>query len=65
MIGFTDMQLFAIQKSAESLPVEKRSVYLERVIGFLESRRGGLFDDNDVQVAVAVALKGLIHDSAA
>jgi hypothetical protein len=65
MIGFSDAQLFAIQKSAESLPVEKRSVYLERIIGFLEGRRGGLFADADVQTAIAAALKGLVHDTAA
>jgi hypothetical protein len=47
------------------LPVEKRSVYLERIIGYLEGRRGGLFADNDVQTAIAAALKGLVHDTAA
>jgi hypothetical protein len=65
MIGFSDVQLFAIQKSAESLPVEKRSTYLERIIGHLEGRRGGLFADNDVQVAITAALRGLLHDTAA
>jgi hypothetical protein len=65
MISFTDFQLLMIQQSAEPLPVEKRSIYLERVIGFLEHRRGGLFDDNDVQKAVTAALKGLVHESAA
>jgi hypothetical protein len=65
MISFTDFQLLMIQQSAEPLPVEKRSIYLERIVGFLEHRRGGLFDDSDVQTAVAIALKGLVHDSAA
>jgi hypothetical protein len=31
VISFSDFQLLMIQQSAEPLPVEKRSVYLERV----------------------------------
>jgi hypothetical protein len=50
--------------AASSLSVEKRSGVLERVAARL-SLRGPRFTDVDVDNAMRIALKGLIHDSAA
>jgi hypothetical protein len=46
------------------LPAEKRGVYLERMIAWLQFR-GGRFIDRDLDDAVRLALRGLIHESAA
>jgi hypothetical protein len=45
------------------LPPEKRSVFLERVAAQL-SLRGSRFDDRDLDDAVRLALRRLIHSAA-
>jgi hypothetical protein len=49
--------------AARGLPVEKRSVFLERVAARLQLR--GRFTDRDFDDAVRRALRGLIQESAA
>jgi hypothetical protein len=61
VIAYSDAQLFVISTAAKDLPPEKRSLYLQRVNAFLETKRGGLFTDQDVDVAIKTALAGLVH----
>jgi hypothetical protein len=61
VISLSDAQLFIVTTAAKDLPPEKRSLYLERVNAFLEQQRGGLFKDQDVDVAIRIALSGLVH----
>lgn len=48
--------------AAGGLPLEKRDVYFRRVGALLELRRQ--FGDADVDVAVQVALQGLVQSAA-
>jgi hypothetical protein len=61
MLALSDSQLRTIWNAADGLPAEER-VYLERMIAWLQFR-GGRFIDRDLDDAVRVALRGLIHDS--
>ena len=49
--------------AAGGLPVEKRSVFLERVAGKLRLR-GSHFTDADLGAAVQAALTGLVRSAA-
>ena len=51
--------------AARTLPVEKRSVYLQRIAAQLALRGHGHFRDSDIQDVTALALRGLIHTNAA
>jgi hypothetical protein len=62
MLAFTDSQLQAIWAAASRITVEKRRVFLERVIARLQFHRG--FTDADLDDAVRAALTGLIHSMA-
>jgi hypothetical protein len=53
----------AVMTAAADLPVEKRSVFLDRVAAQLQ-RRGRRFTAADLEKAVRVALTGLIHSVA-
>jgi hypothetical protein len=53
-----------LRKSEDRLPVEKRGVFLERVVAWLQLR-GCRFADVDLDDAVRLALRGLIQDFAA
>jgi hypothetical protein len=64
MLSLSDDQLATVMAAADSLPVEKRGVFLERVAARLELR-GSRFTDRDLDDAVRMALRGLTHDSAA
>ena len=55
MFALSDSQLRTIWKAAE------RGVYLERMIAWLHFR-GGRFIDRDLDDAVRLALRGLIHE---
>ena len=59
MFALSDSQLRTIWIAADGLPAQKRGVYLERKF------RGGRFIDRDLDDAVRLALRGLIHESAA
>ncbi len=50
--------------AADGLPAEKRGIYLERMIAWLQFR-AGRFIDRNLDDAVRQALRGLIHKSAA
>jgi hypothetical protein len=58
---FTDSQLRTIWAAADRIPVEKRGVFLERVVARLQLR--GDFTDSDLDNAVRAALTGLIQSA--
>jgi hypothetical protein len=62
MVAFTDSQLRAVWAAAERLPVEKRRMFVERIVARLQLQRG--FTDGDLDDAVRAALKGLIQSAA-
>jgi hypothetical protein len=62
MLAFTDSQLRAVWAAAARLPVEKRGVFLKRVVACLQLHRG--FTDADLDDAVRAALTGLIQSAA-
>jgi hypothetical protein len=62
MLAFTDSQLGAVWAAANRITVEKRRVFLERVIAHLQLHRG--FTDADLDDAVRAALTGLIQSAA-
>jgi hypothetical protein len=58
LVSLSDSQLQAVSVAAASLPVEKRSVYLERVAGHLRQQVG--ITDAAVGAAVKAAMRGLL-----
>ena len=64
MFALSDSQLRTIWNAADGLPAKGRGIYLERMIAWLQFR-GGRFIDRDLNAAVRLALRGLIHESAA
>ena len=64
MLALSDSQLRTIWNAADGLPAKERDIYLERMIAWLQFR-GGRFIDRDLDDAVRLALRGLIHESAA
>ena len=62
MLALTDSQLRAVWAAADRVPVEKRGVFLERVVARLQLR--GSFTDADLDDAVRAALTGLIQSAA-
>jgi len=64
MFALSDSQLRNIWNAASGLPVEKRGIFLERMVAWLQFR-GGRFIDRDLDDAVRLALRGLIQESAA
>jgi hypothetical protein len=61
MISLRDNQLDVVMRAAATVPVEKRSQFLERVAAMLALRGRGHFGDGDVSEVVELALCGLIH----
>ena len=53
-----------VMNAASGLPVEKRTVFLERVAARL-ALRGARISDADLDKAIRIALKGLTHQPAA
>ena len=62
MLAFTDSQLRTVWAAADSVRVEKRGVFLDRVFARLQLHRG--FTDTDLDDAVRAALTGLIQSAA-
>jgi hypothetical protein len=62
MLAFTDSQVQAVWAAANRIAVEKRRVFLERVIARLQLQRG--FTDADLDDALRAALIGLIPSAA-
>jgi len=63
MFALSDDQLALVMTAAGSVPVEKRSTFLERVAARLQLR-GPRFTDADLSAAIQVALTGLIQSAA-
>jgi len=61
MFALSDAQLALVMTAAGGLPVQKRSVFLERVAARLHGPR---FTDADLGAAIQAALKGLIQSAA-
>jgi hypothetical protein len=61
MLGLTDNQLRTVMDMACVLPVEKRSVYLQRIAAMLTMRGRGHFTDADVADVAQLALARLIQ----
>ena len=64
MLALSDSQLRTIWAAADGLPVEKRGVFLERLVAQLELR-GSCFTTTDLEDVVRSALSGLVQQSAA
>jgi hypothetical protein len=62
MLALTDSQLRIVSSAADRVPVEKRGVFLDRVVARLRLYRG--FTDADLDDAVHAALTGLIQSAA-
>ena len=62
MLAFTDSQLRIVWTAADRVPVEKRGIFLDRVVARLQLQRG--FTDVDLDDAVRAALTGLIQSAA-
>ena len=65
MISLNDTQLKIVMVTARTLPIEKRSVYLERIAAALLRFDNRYIPDTAVAEAAAMALRGLIHRPAA
>ena len=64
MLALSDSQLRSVWATATGLPIEKRGVFLGRLVAQLELR-GSHFTTADLDNAVRLALKGLTQKSAA
>jgi hypothetical protein len=64
VLALSDSQLRAVWAAADRLPVEKRGVFLERLIAQLQLR-GSRFTIADLEDIVRSALSGLVQQSAA
>jgi hypothetical protein len=65
MLGLTDNQLRVVMDAARTLPIEKRSIYLQRIAAMLTMRGRGHFNDADVADVARLALTGLAQQPAA
>jgi hypothetical protein len=63
VFALNDAQLALVMTAAGSLPVAKRSVFLERLAARLQLR-GPHFTDADLGAAIQAALTGLIQSAA-
>jgi hypothetical protein len=64
MFALSDSQLRTVWNAADRLPAEKRGIFLQRMVAWLRFR-DGRFIDRDLDDAVRLGLRGLIHESAA
>jgi hypothetical protein len=64
-IALTDAQLRLVRTAATSLPIGKRSVFLERVAAHLRQVGYRRVKDADVERAVMVSLRGLLQHAPA
>jgi hypothetical protein len=63
MVALSDSQLRAVWAAVGDLPIEKRGIFLERLVAHLQIR-GFRFSTADLEDALRLALKGLIQKSA-
>ena len=65
-LALSDQQLRFITACCQPLPLEKRSLFLQRMAAHLEVRdRLRRPSDDDLEAACRAALTGLVHESAA
>jgi len=64
MLALSDSQFRTIWNAVDGLSAKKRGIYLERIVAWLQFR-DGRFIDRDLDDAVRLGLRGLIHESAA
>jgi hypothetical protein len=64
MVALSDSQLRTVWAAADGLPIEKRGVFLGRLVAQLQLR-GSLFTATDLEDVVRSALSGLVQQSAA
>ena len=62
MLALSDSQLRAVWAAANSLPVEKRGIFLGRLVAQLQLR-GFRFTTADLDNVVRSALTGMIQDT--
>ena len=62
-LALNDSQLALVMTAAGSLSVEKRSVFLDRVVARLRLR-GPRFTDAGLRAAIQAALTGLVQSAA-
>ena len=62
MLALSDSQLRSVWAAAARVPVEKRGVFLERLVARLQCQRG--FTNADLDDAMRAALAGLIQSAA-
>jgi hypothetical protein len=62
MLALSDSQLRAVWAAANSLPVEKRGIFLGRLVAQLQLR-GFRFTTADLDDVVRSALTGMIQDT--
>jgi hypothetical protein len=55
-MGLTDSQLATVMDAARTLPVEKRDLYLQRIVAMLVFRGGGHGRFNDADIADVTTL---------
>jgi hypothetical protein len=65
MISLNDAQLKTVMAAASHVPHEKRGQFLEHIAAMLVLRGRGHFNDDDVASVTALALTGLVNQSAA
>jgi len=64
MLALSDSQLRTVWAAADGLPIEKRGVFLGRLVAQLQLR-GSRFTSEDLENSVRSALSGLVQQSAA
>jgi hypothetical protein len=64
MLALSDSQLRAIWAAADGLPVEKRGVFLGRLVAQLQLR-GSSFTTTDLEDVVRLAFSGFVQQSTA
>ena len=65
MLALSDSQLRSVWAAAAGLPIEKRGIFLGRLIAQLQLRGSPHFTTADLDDAVRLALTGLIQKSVA
>jgi hypothetical protein len=63
MLSLSDCQIGIVMQIASVVPIERRSIFLERVGAMLNVRR--TFTDDDVADVAQLALVGLVHQHSA
>jgi hypothetical protein len=61
-LGLSDKQLRFITAAATSLPVEKRSLFLQRLAVYMRTHNIFHPRDDEIEHAMRVALTGLVHE---